>query len=83
MPLTLVATALLAYFLAGVSGIEALLIGAILSPTDPVFAAGIFWRKEIPARLTHLLNVESGVNDGLALPFTLFDRRSTRPWVYR
>ena len=36
MPLTLVATSLLAYFLAGVSWIEALLIGAILSPTDPV-----------------------------------------------
>ncbi len=41
MPLTLVMTALLAYFLAGVSWIEALLIGAILSPTDPVFAAAI------------------------------------------
>lgn len=71
MPLTLVATALLAYFLAGVSWIEALLIGAILSPTDPVFAAAIIGRKEIPGRLKHLLNVESGVNDGLALPFVL------------
>ncbi|MEO5754754.1 MAG: cation:proton antiporter [Chthoniobacterales bacterium] len=71
MPLTLIATALLAYFLAGISWIEALLIGAILSPTDPVFAAAIIGRKEIPGRLKHLLNVESGVNDGLALPFVL------------
>ena len=71
MPLTLIATALLVYFLAGVSWIEALLIGAILSPTDPVFAAAIIGRKEIPGRLKHLLNVESGVNDGLALPFVL------------
>ncbi len=71
MPLTLAATALLAYFLAGVSWIEALLIGAILSPTDPVFAAAIIGRKEIPGRLKHLLNVESGVNDGLALPLVL------------
>ncbi len=71
MPLTLLATALLAYFLADLSWIEALLIGAILSPTDPVFAAAIIGRKEIPGRLKHLLNVESGVNDGLALPLVL------------
>ncbi|MEO8439803.1 MAG: cation:proton antiporter [Spartobacteria bacterium] len=71
MPLTLVATALLAFYLTGVSWIEALLVGAILSPTDPVFAAAIIGRKEIPGRLKHLLNVESGVNDGLALPIVL------------
>jgi NhaP-type Na+/H+ or K+/H+ antiporter len=71
MPLTLLATALLAYFFVDVSWIEALLIGAILSPTDPVFAAAIVGRDEIPGRLKHLLNVESGVNDGLALPLVL------------
>ncbi len=71
MPLTLIATALLAYFLVHISWIEALLVGAILSPTDPVFAAAIIGRKEIPGRLKHLLNVESGVNDGLALPLVL------------
>ena len=71
MPLTLMATALLAYFLAGSTWIEALLLGAILSPTDPVFAAAIVGKKEIPGRLKHLLNIESGVNDGLALPLVL------------
>ncbi len=71
MPLTLIATALLAYFFCHVSWIEALLLGAILSPTDPVFAAAIIGRKEIPGRLRHLLNVESGINDGLALPLVL------------
>jgi NhaP-type Na+/H+ or K+/H+ antiporter len=71
MPLTLIITAVLAYFLVDVSWIEALLIGAILSPTDPVFAAAIVGRQEIPYRLRHLLNVESGVNDGLALPLVL------------
>lgn len=71
MPLTLFATALLAYFLAGVTWIEALLLGAILCPTDPVFAAAIVGKKEIPGRLKHLLNIESGVNDGLALPLVL------------
>jgi NhaP-type Na+/H+ or K+/H+ antiporter len=47
------------------------LIGAILSPTDPVFAAAIVGREEVPVRLRHLLNVESGLNDGLALPVVL------------
>ncbi len=71
MPLTLLATALLAFILVDVSWIEALLLGAILCPTDPVFAAAIVGKKEIPGRLKHLLNIESGVNDGLALPLVL------------
>ncbi|MEZ4869294.1 MAG: cation:proton antiporter [Caldilineaceae bacterium] len=68
MPLTLGAIAVLAHFLAGLSWLEALLVGAILSPTDPVFAAAIVKRVEVPERLRKLLNVESGLNDGLALP---------------
>jgi NhaP-type Na+/H+ or K+/H+ antiporter len=43
----------------------------VLAPTDPVFAAAIVGRKEVPGRLRHLLNVESGLNDGLALPVVL------------
>ena len=43
----------------------------MLSPTDPVFASAIVGRDEIPYRLRHLLNVESGLNDGLALPVVL------------
>ncbi len=43
----------------------------MLAPTDPVFASAIVGRKEVPARLRQLLNIESGVNDGLALPFVL------------
>lgn len=42
-----------------------------LAPTDPVFAAAIVGREEVPGRLRHLLNVESGLNDGLALPVVL------------
>ena len=45
------------------------LLGAVLSPTDPVFAAAIVGRGVETARcLRHLLNVESGLNDGLVLP---------------
>lgn len=71
LPLTLIGTAILARSIVGVTWLEAFLIGAILSPTDPVFAAAIIGREEIPPRLRHLLNVESGLNDGLALPIVL------------
>ncbi len=71
LPLTLVITAALAYKFAGLSWTIALLVGAILCPTDPVFAAVIVGRKEVPGRLRFLLNVESGINDGLALPIVL------------
>jgi sodium/hydrogen antiporter len=71
LPLTLAGTALLARLVAGLPWAEALLLGAALSPTDPVFAAAIVGREEVPQRLRHLLNVESGVNDGLALPVVL------------
>ena len=71
LPLTLAGTALLARLVAGLPWAEALLLGAALSPTDPVFAAAIVGREEVPRRLRHLLNVESGINDGLALPVVL------------
>ena len=71
LPLTLLITALFAHYVAGLDWPEALLIGAILAPTDPVFAAALVGNDEVPGRLRHLLNVESGVNDGLALPFVV------------
>lgn len=71
LPFTLLVTAALAHWVAGLPWLESLLLGAVLSPTDPVFAAAIVGRKEVPTRLRHLLNVESGVNDGLALPIVL------------
>jgi NhaP-type Na+/H+ or K+/H+ antiporter len=71
MPLTLVLVAVAAHYLVGLDWTTALLVGAILAPTDPVFASAIVGRSEVPGRLRRLLNVESGVNDGLALPFVL------------
>ncbi|RKN47667.1 cation:proton antiporter [Micromonospora endolithica] len=71
LPLTLLITALLAHYVAGLGWAEALLIGAVLAPTDPVFAAALVGNDKVPARLRHLLNVESGVNDGLVLPFVV------------
>ncbi len=71
MPLTFVITALLGVWLVGLPWPEALLVAAVLAPTDPVFASAIVGRIEIPARVRGLLNVESGLNDGLALPVVL------------
>jgi len=71
MPLTFGITALLAHFVAGLGWTEAMLVGAVLAPTDPVFASAIVGRPEVPGRLRSLLNVESGLNDGLALPVVL------------
>ncbi len=68
LPLTMVITAVFAHVVAGLPWLESFLLGAVLSPTDPVFAAAIVGREEIPYRLRNLLNVESGLNDGLALP---------------
>jgi NhaP-type Na+/H+ or K+/H+ antiporter len=71
LPLTLVVTAVVAHFVVGLGWVEAFLVGAILAPTDPVFAAALVGNDKVPGRLRHLLNVESGVNDGLALPFVV------------
>lgn len=71
MPLTMVGIAVPAHLLTDLPWSTALLLGAILSPTDPVFASALVGRPEVPLRLRRLLNVESGLNDGLALPFVL------------
>jgi len=71
LPLTLGITALFGHYVAQLSWLNAWLVGAALSPTDPVFASAIVGREGISPRLRHLLNVESGLNDGLALPIVV------------
>ena len=71
MPLAFVGMALITHYLVGLDWTTSFLVGAVLAPTDPVFASAIVGRKEVPARLRELLNVESGINDGLALPVVL------------
>ena len=71
MPLAFVGMALVTHYLVGLDWTTSFLVGAVLAPTDPVFASAIVGRKEVPAKLRQLLNVESGINDGLALPVVL------------
>ncbi|MGV9991550.1 cation:proton antiporter [Streptomyces sp. NPDC003374] len=71
MPLAFVFTGLVTHYLVGLDWTTSFLVGAVLAPTDPVFASAIVGRAEVPAKLRQLLNVESGINDGIALPVVL------------
>jgi NhaP-type Na+/H+ or K+/H+ antiporter len=71
MPITLLLLALCAR-LPELSWAEAFLLGAVLSPTDPVVTSTVVTAQRVPAAIRHTLNLESGLNDGLALPFVLF-----------
>ena len=51
---------------------EAFLLGAVLAPTDPVVTSAVVASRLVPSAVRHTLNLESGLNDGLALPFVLF-----------
>jgi NhaP-type Na+/H+ or K+/H+ antiporter len=51
---------------------EAFLLAAVLSPTDPVITSAVVTSRLVPSKVRHTLNLESGLNDGLALPFVLF-----------
>ncbi len=64
----------------------ALTLGAALSPTDPVLASSIVTgapaEEDIPARGRQVLSLESGANDGLAMPFVILAVAWAleRPW---
>lgn len=71
LPLTLLLIAGLAHALLGLAWLPGLLLAAVLTPTDPVFASAIVERRDVAQPLRRLLNIESGLNDGLALPIVL------------
>ena len=51
----------------------AAVIATILAPTDAALGLAVFTNPAVPVRIRRALNVESGLNDGLATPFlTLF-----------
>src|ERR1700710_1449961 len=73
MPITMALLGLAAKALfPDLSWAEALLLAAVLSPTDPVVTSAVVTSRIVPASVRHTLNLESGLNDGLALPFVLF-----------
>jgi sodium/hydrogen antiporter len=73
MPITMAMLALAAKLLfPALSWAEAFLLAAVLSPTDPVVTSAVVTSRLVPSKVRHTLNLESGLNDGLALPFVLF-----------
>ncbi len=74
LPLTVVAGALLAYFMfPNVGWAAAALVATILAPTDAALGLAVVTNKAVPVRIRRALNVESGLNDGIATPLvTLF-----------
>ena len=73
MPLTIAAVALLGWWAVGLAPASAILLGAVLAPTDPVLASNVqvgppddpSYEDEVRFGLT----LEAGLNDGLAFPF--------------
>jgi len=71
MPLTAVLVALVTHALTDLDWTESFLLGALLSPTDPVLSSVVVTNPRVPRIIRHSLNLESGLNDGLALPAVL------------
>jgi sodium/hydrogen antiporter len=68
MPITAAIVALATKALTDLTWTEAFLVGALLSPTDPVLSSSVVTNPRVPRVIRHSLNLESGLNDGLALP---------------
>jgi NhaP-type Na+/H+ or K+/H+ antiporter len=68
MPITAGIVAVAAHALTGLTWTESFLLGALLSPTDPVLSSSVVTNPRVPRLVRHSLNLESGLNDGLALP---------------
>ena len=49
----------------------ALLLAAILAPTDAALGQSVVSSPDVPVRIRQSLNVESGLNDGITLPLVL------------
>jgi NhaP-type Na+/H+ or K+/H+ antiporter len=81
MPLTAVLVAALAKLLTSLTSTEAFLLGALLSPTDPVLSSSVVANPRVPRVIRHSLNLESGLNDGLALPAVLAFAAALDPTV--
>jgi sodium/hydrogen antiporter len=67
MPLTAAIVTLGARWLVGLPWLQACLLGALLCPTDPVLTSSVVTNPRVPRIVRHSLNLESGLNDGLAL----------------
>ncbi len=59
------------WLLGGLDAWECAVLAAILAPTDAALGAAVVEDQRVPQRIRQALNVEAGLNDGLAVPFVL------------
>lgn len=73
MPLSIAALALFGWWALGLVPASAILLGAVLAPTDPVLASDVQVgppREGEEDEIRFAITSEAGLNDGLAFPFT-------------
>ncbi|MGR3761274.1 cation:proton antiporter [Roseobacteraceae bacterium NS-SX3] len=72
MPLAIASGTAAVYLIMPAGGLAvALLTAAVLTPTDAALGQPVVSSPEVPGHLSRSINVESGLNDGLVLPFVL------------
>jgi len=72
LPLALLlGTVFAAFLMPSIPLVAAALIAAILMPTDAALGQAVVTNPKVPDRVRRALTVESGLNDGLALPAVL------------
>ncbi len=72
LPLTIAAgTFVAAWVFPAFSIWEAALLAALLAPTDAALGQAVIAAKVVPVRIRQTINIESGLNDGIALPAVL------------
>jgi NhaP-type Na+/H+ or K+/H+ antiporter len=70
LPLTILAGFLAALAVLGdLAWPEALVLAIILAPTDAALGQAVVTSRRLPVRIRQSLNVESGLNDGICVPF--------------
>ena len=73
LPLSMALGTVLAHLLLpGVGWWVCAVVGAAVAPTDAALGAAIVDDERVPERIRRILNVESGLNDGIATPFVKF-----------
>jgi sodium/hydrogen antiporter len=71
LPLTIAFGALTGGLLLDLGPWYALLLGAALAPTDAALGSAVMSDRRVPQRVRQTLNVESGLNDGIATPVVM------------
>jgi len=72
LPLTMVLGTIVAMVIFGDLGFwQAAILAVVLTPTDAGLGQAVVTNSRVPVRIRQTLNIESGLNDGIVVPFLL------------